>query len=374
MSVLVGQSPGLIAAARDPLLGFRHGQDWRVDLLDTSDRLVGELDGVMSGELTFSIHTEIRSSGSLTVGEPGLTDWHRVRLQITYVYRDETGTTHEHPLGVFLPTTSDTAFDGHGSTAPVDLYDKMALLVAGGVASWTVDAGTTIADAVAAVLAEVGETRISAPDDGGGELRNQMTWEPGTTRLRIVNDLLEAGGFFSIWVDGTGVWQLTPYVEPARRGVAWTHEEGPAAVFEEEFSHESDGWDVVNHVIITGRSDDEETPAPFAEARNEDPSDPFSVPARGYEITHEEADQDATTVAVLGQIAARRLLDLSSVTSTYTISHDYLPIDLNSAVRLRVPSEQIDALCVFQAWSWSWDASDDEGPGMVQATLREVKE
>jgi len=281
------------------------------------------------------------------------------------------------PIGVFLPTTPTTQHSDTGPVAEVQLYDKMTMLSRGAVSStWSVDKGTSVVDAVTEVLAQVHETKISGPDDGGGSLTSSMIFDAGTPLLRIINDILEAGNFFSIWVDGNGVWRLDPYIEPSRRGVQWTHEAGVNAVFEAEFEHEADGFDVPNRVIVIGKpeqdADGNELSPPSGFASNTDPNDPFSIPSRGYVNPLVEHDQDVTSEAVLEQIAARRLLELSTVTSTYRIRHAWLPLDLNSAVRLRVPEHGIDALTVLQSRSWSWDA---EGvPSLVSATLREVKQ
>lgn len=377
MAVLTGEPRGPIWTPRQPYVGARRREEWLVDVLDMADQPVASLDGVEAGSLDESIHTEIRASASLTVAEPGRVDWHRIRLQLLYRFVDEAGQSHDHPLGVFLPTTPRTSHADDGSSADVDLYDKTTLLTQDLTSStWTVDQGRTVVSAVSEVLASVDESRISAPDDGGGTIRSAMAWPPGTSKLRIVNDVLEAGGFFAIWVDGSGVWQLTPYVSPQNRGVQWTHRAGPEAVFLADVQHDADAWEVPNEVVVVGRAEQDSEgndilPVPVGVARNENPADPLSIPSRGREITHTEEDQDAVSTAVLEQLAARRLLELSSVTSTYEIQHAWLPLDLNAAVRLQVPEADIDALTVLQSRSWSWSAT--EGPDLVSATLREVQ-
>lgn len=376
MSVVAGAARDRIWLPRDPLVGARRGEQILVDLLDARDRLIRPLGTVEGGSLDFSIHTAVRSSGDLEVANPGKVDWHRHRLGVRYEFTDEAGELHSHPLGVFLPTTPATQHSDVGPAATVEIYDKMTLLETDEVpATWTADKGKTIVQAVADVLATIGETRVLGPDDGGGSLAEAMVWEPSTSKLRIVNDILEAGNFFSIWVDGDGVWRLDPYVAPTARGIAWEHIEGANAVFDAAFTHEADSYSIPNQVIIVGRpernEDGTEEAPPVGVAENNNPDDPLSIPSRGRVISHREDDQDATSEQVLGQIAARRLLELSSVTSTYRIEHAWLPVDLNAGVRLVAPSAGVDALCVLQAWSWSWDAG--EPPGLVSSTLREVR-
>lgn len=367
----------LIHRPFDPLVGHRFNESFEVYLMDLDDRVIDELDGASGGKLDESIHTVIRASGSLNFTYHQPVDWHRHRIGITYTFRDERGYTHRYPQGVFLPTTPGSTYHAHVARGEVQLYDKTQMLNAGGMPStWTVDKGVTIAQAVKDILATVGETRVSHPDDEGGELRNAMVFQPGTTKLRMVNDILEAGNFFGIWVDGDGVWQLQKYIPPAQRGVEWTHRSGENAIFKSGFKHTADGFNVPNEVVVIGRSErdddgDEEEP-PRALAWNQDPNDPFSIPSRGYTITAEPIqEQDATSLAVLEQIAQRRLLEMSSVTSTFEIDHAWLPNSLNSAVRLVVPEHDIDALTVLQSRSWSWEAG--KRAGLTSSTLREVK-
>lgn len=377
MSALANAAPrGPLSAPVPPLVGPRRDEAVLVDVLDTDDQPVEVLDGVEGGSLDFNVNTEIRSSGSLTVARPGRVDWHRVRLAIRYEFTDTAGIRHVHPLGVFLPTTPSTVHGETGSTAEVELYDKMVMLSTDAAAdTWTADAGLTVAQAVTAVLATIGEDdKVIAPQDGGGVLQDAMVWEPGTPKLKIINEILDAGYFFSIWVDGSGLWRLTPYVPPADRGVEWEHLAGFHAIFEPSVTHEEDTFEVPNQVIIVGRAEGDDggaVPPLSAVAENNDPDDPLSIPSRGRVISLREDDQDATSESVLGQIAARRLLEVSSVTSTYQLSHAFVPLDLNAVERLRWPSRGIDALCTLQSWSWSWDAASV--PGLVAATLREVR-
>ncbi|MGC0251502.1 hypothetical protein [Pseudactinotalea sp. Z1748] len=378
--------PAQVTAGRPCLQGTRTRQQVVADLLDTRGRYLRPLGKVRSGNVEYSIHNAIRSSGSIEVDDPGAIDWHRHRIRLRYLYVCEQGHDHDEALGEFLPTSPGTDFDQFGASGAGDLYDKMALLAQEEIAeTWTFDKGTTIVAAVTEVLESVGETRIAAPEDGGGELQNPMVFEPGTTKLQVINGtedrrgLLDAGNFFSIWVDRDGTWRIDRYIPPDQRGVEHVFESGENnTIFGAEYSHDADDWQVPNRVILVGKpetdADGEELPAPHAVAENNNPDDPYSIPGRGRVITHTEHDQDATSVDVLGQIAARRLLELSAVTSTYQIAHDWLPLDLNAAVRLRVPEHSIDALCVLQSYTWSWDAASDTGVDLVNATLREVKQ
>lgn len=379
MTILTGLPRGPITSPAAHLVGRRSQESWPVDILDMDDEVTGTLERVEGGSVDFNVAAEIRASGSLSVADPQGIDWHAIRLRVRYEFVDEAGTRWSYPLGVFLPTTPGDDHEETGTTTEVELYDKTVILSGDQIdETWTAQKGTTVVQAVTDVLATIGEDdRVAAPADGGGTLAADMVWEPGTTKLRIVNDILEAGNFFSIWVDGTGVWQLRPYVPPAERGVEWNHVAGENAIFLPSVNHEEDTFNVPNRVVLVGRAEPDadggDAPGPSAIAENNNPDDPFSIPRRGRVISVREDEQDATSESVLGELAARRLRELSAPTSTYFVQHMFVPVDLNGVVGLHWAQRGIENVrATLQEWSWSWTAGDPSEP--VPSTLREVRQ
>lgn len=358
-------------AVRRVLTGHRV-ESWRVDLLAADDTPLGMLDGVSGGSLDYSVHATIRGTGSLTVAGDAVTGvpWHQVRVQPWCILTDPgTGQVHEWPLGVYLPTTPRVRHTDTGPAAEVELYDKLVVLDQDKLAeTWTVDAGRVLTEAVAEVIAAAGETRV-AITPSSATVATAMVWEAGTSRLRVVNDLLDAGNYFSLWADGYGVLRAAPYVVPARRGVAWDFHDDHESVYTPELDLEQDAFEVPNLVVLVGTTSGE-TEAPKAEARNEDPASPWSFQSRGRWITHHETGVEAASVTVLGDLAARRLVELSQVTATFEVEHAWVPLALNDAVSLRNQGAGVDVRCVVQAQSLSWDT---DNPGrLVRSTLRQV--
>lgn len=349
------------------LLTGHRDEAWRVDLLTLDDAPLGTLDGVEDGSFDYSIFDTIRSGGSLTVTGAAGVDWHRVRLQPWYTLTDPaTGSAHAWPAGVFIPAAPKDQHSDTATTVAVELYDKLLVLDQDKVlTTYTVDAGTVVTAAVRELVLSAGEEKI-ALTDSTETLSVPMVWEAGTTKLRIINDLLAAINYLSLWVDGHGVFRADPYVDPQARPVRWEHVDDDESIHSPDFTHDADGFNVPNVVVCIASTDGEEEPA-VATARNEDPASPWSYQSRGRWIVHVETDVDASSAEVLGQIAARRLVELSQVTSTFELEHAWLPQDLNDAVVLRNEKADIQTRCVVQKFSVSMGTGD-----LVTTTLRAV--
>lgn len=354
------------------LLTSHRRESLRVDELTRTDAPLGVLDGVkVGGTIDHSIHQTIRSTGTIThvrkAGDPA-PEWPRRRIQPWYTLTDPvTAEQYAWPQGVFIPATpTEHHLDGEVVTA-VDLYDKLLILDRNKVPhAWGYDAGTNPITAIADLITDTGETSMALTETTQ-TLSSTLTWDPGTSRLQIINDLLGAANYFSLWVDGHGQFRAEPNIPPSRRPIRWDFRDDRSSIYVPNWTHEADGFNVPNHVQIVGRADSEDPPM-VANAYNEDPESDWSIPTVGATITHTQQDVDATDQVTLDAIAQRRLVELSQVTSKFQIQHAYLPdLALNDAVLLVNERHDTDALCVVQAMSIPTTTG-----GLVTTTLREV--
>ncbi|QEP08729.1 hypothetical protein [Glutamicibacter sp. ZJUTW] len=345
----------------DPLSGHRQ-ESWRVNLLNNNDVLLTQLVGVVGGEFTFNVNAAIRGSGSIEYSGTPL-DWNQHRVQP--IYRTEAGgAAVEWPLGVFLVATPSSEYKDGDRTVSLEMYDKTKILEDDLIpASYQVAKGSNVITAVRAVLALSGQTR-TAFEESTQTLATAMVWPAGTSRLRIINDLLESVNYFSIWVDGDGVFRTSPYLSPADRGMSWEFEDNEKSIYSPEFTHDFDTFDVPNRVIVTGQSDGD-TAAPVAVAEDNG-TGPFSIATRGRVISRYEEGQEASSQATLQAIAERLLQTGQQVGSTFSIQHAPIPIDLNSVVAFRRGVEAIDVATTLQTISYSMDTG-----ALCSTTLRE---
>jgi hypothetical protein len=186
-----------------------------------------------------------------------------------------------------------------------------------------------------------------------------MTWDVGTSVLQIINDLLEAAGYASLWTDGMGQFQATPYVSPANRPPVYEalspFVKGDTSLMAPDWTKDQDIYSIPNrYVAISQGGGDAE--ALVAVETNTDPSSPFSYPSRGRWITRVVTGVEATSQADLQARAKMGLAQASSVTSGIAIQHLYLPdLQLNTTIRFVNPDADLDLLCYVTKTSLTFD-------------------
>lgn len=346
---------------------------WRFDLFDLQGNLIGKLDGVVQAELTGSVGAKIRTGGRLTWKRPPsgqVPDWLRVLVQPVYTASFYDGTSLEWPWGLFIPAVPKAAQDGSVVGADVDLYDQLLILDEDAFTeTYAVPAGAIVTDVVREILADAGITR-AVVEDSATTLSAAMVWEGGTSRLRVINDLLDAIGYFAIWVDGTGTFRVQPYVDTPARSVGWAFQDGATSIFVPDLSEERDRFGVPNRVVLVARSEDGTAPPLTSTADNTDPLDPLSIPGRGRVITRRYPDVEAASQEVLDQLAARYLASARTTAAVVELKHLPIPldfVDLNAVVSYTNSTTGTTLRGAVQSWRVS-----TETPSLVQTTIREV--
>lgn len=339
-----------VSPFRDPLAGHRE-ESVRWDVLSLDDVPMGTLDGVEASTLEQSIYNTIRGGGSLQWArknaDAAVPDWARIRLQLWYTAITLDGTA-TWPLGVFIPAAPTAGWDDDGMAAQIELYDKLLVLDQDSVEkTYTLAQGKQVTAAVKQLITSAGENRL-AVTDSPEVAAAPMVWEAGTSKLRIINDLLDSINYFSLWCDGYGMYRVEPYSEPASRRIARDLVDDAEGLYEPEFDHARDTFAVPNKVILVARSDSDVPPL-VATATNVNPASPGSFPQRGRWVTVVESGVEATSQAVLNTMAARRLRELSQVSSGYTVKTAMVPLDLNDAVHFRNLPAGADVTAVVQS-------------------------
>jgi len=350
----------------DTLPGADRVTSWRVEVLDTNEELLGTLGGAqVGGSLEWVATASVKGGGRIQVQnlDEQEIDWLNVRLRpvvtLSDLAPDPDTLTVEMPVGVFLPSAPVTSWDSTGSGLDVELHDKCSLLdsdiwtdIDGVPATYIAPVGSEVLELVRDLIEATGESADSIEPDAALLLTSTLTWDVGTTRLRIINDLLDAAGYFSLWVDGWGNFRATPYTAPTSRAPRFSvmapFVVGPSSLWAPEWTADRDIYAVPNRVVAISQGDGE-TEALTSTSTNVDPDSPYSSVSRGRWITLVETGVEAVDQAALDTYAARRLTEVTSVTSTLTIKHAPLPgLNVNDAVRLINPWAEINSLAIVR--------------------------
>lgn len=196
--------------------------------------------------------------------------------------------------------------------------------------TFTVKAGSNLVGMAADILYETGLERLSVTPSSA-VATSDMIYDPGKSKLTIVNELLSAAGYWSAHPDGVGQVHLDPYTRPAARSVVYDFHEGARAIHLPEWEREQDIAAVPNKVVFVSQGSADKAGL-VGVAVNDDPSSPYSYPSRGRWVVEtrtgvEAADQESITAQ-----ARRRLIDVSTPSAAMTLQHMPVPIQPNQVV------------------------------------------
>lgn len=324
------------------LSGHRVEEYW-VMLLDLQDRPVRRLEGVTGGRLTQNVHARTRGGGSLEYTGPPV-EWLRHRVQ-PWVRVTTGKTVWETPLGVYSPSAPVTSYDDNTISVSIELYDKTELFLQDKLTeTLSVGPGRPVTSIVRDMLSEYGRASIVDKTD---QLRTTMVWGIDTPKLQVINDLLGAINYFSLRVDGRGIFRVEPYRAPAQRGITLTLADNEYSVYTPEFTHDYDTYEAPNQVICLSEGDGVE-PALRAVAKITDPTSQLSHEYRERWITKTLDGVAATSQTVLQARAERFLTEATQVGSKYAIQTAHIPVHLSDVARFVNSQHGIDVVGVVE--------------------------
>lgn len=271
----------------------------------------------------------------------------------------------EWPLGVYVMAAPSTEYSATGQQRTIDLVDKITVISDDRITeTLQVAQGANIIAAVQQQIQATGETRILATASTA-TLTNTMTWEPGTSRLRIINDLLSVAGYWSLSTDRSGQFLVQPYIAPADRPVAWSFEAGAASLHSPEWEHEMPLWEATNHVTyVSQENDDGQVWVAYAIDDNPDsPTSTISMKRVLNPIVEENVE--AASQLDLQTQANRKLRDNSNVVGQMSVNHAFVPVWYRDSVSFK--SQGMDTKATIVEMSMSLE------PGaLVEARWRQA--
>lgn len=181
-------------------------------------------------------------------------DWGAVRLRLKMTVTAG-GVTVPAYIGVFLLETPTTASGWSPRTWEVEGYDLLGGLAVQVGETYRVAAGSTVTDAVTQAVVDSGlSATVTLADSGTAPtLPTDMVWSvrDDVTWLRVVNDLLAAGGYRAVWADAGGRLRSEPYQPPSERPSEWTYDTSTDdTVVAPELEVTSDLWAAPNRWVF----------------------------------------------------------------------------------------------------------------------------
>lgn len=199
-----------------------HARLWRAN---ANNERLEEISGqILSGKVNMSVDRDVKWSFACTLKGTGyerltpFVDYLAPTLTVNY----PDGTRVSGQLGLYVVAPSPETHTASGYTVTITAADPTWLLsIQGFKDPYTIQDTSNIVTAVRGILDGAGVARYSIPPSARA-LAVDTTWDTTASKLKIVNELLEAAGYYSLYADLHGVLTSGPYQDIKRVRVART--------------------------------------------------------------------------------------------------------------------------------------------------------
>ncbi len=328
--------------------------DFRFDRLSSTNTYLEPCDFVEHAAVSNNALADIKRTAEFTVLDRTGINYLRDRVRPWVRLAMPDGGHVEWPLGVFLLSTPGRDLEPSGVVSrDIVAYDQLVVLNDDKITDrYSIAAGVVYTTAIATLVATVVGLGLYSITPSALALPAAVEWEPGTTKLRILNDLLGAINYDTAFFDESGKLICRPYQSPAVRPIEYTYADDASGVRIDSARQTLDLFNVPNKwVAIVSEPD---RPVLRSEYTNVNPDSPTSTVSRGRTITRIIPEVDAADQTTLDAIVARYAFEASQVFENVRLSTAIMPFHSNAdVVALNVPGLALDGK--YSEHSWSFD-------------------
>lgn len=257
----------------------------------------------------------------------------------------------EHTLGVYAPATVTPSRYQGAETLRIEAYDRcwrIRDVYAAERPSYA--AGSNYLTPVKTILQSCGINLVMATPTSAVLAETREGWEPGTSMLTIVNELLDEINYNPLWFDGGGYAILSPAQTPTVDNIKHTLDaDDVRSLIIPQISMESDYYSAPNVFICMCSNPDKDGPM-IRTAENNNPQSPISIPRRGRRIVKVVQVNNIASEEALQDYADKLRNDSLIGGETIRISTGLLP-GFGVADVVALHFGEISALCVERAWT-----------------------
>lgn len=342
---------------------------YRYDRLDEFNNYVEPLAGIVGGSVANNALGDIKRTAKFSMLDIGSFNFlkDRVRPWAHLAMPKAYGGPGfvEWPLGVFLTSTPTRTLNADGTvTRDVDAYDQLQVLTDDAVGDrYSITAGTKYTTAIRTLT--FGLVAVSVVDDPR-TLPAAMEWEPGTKKLRILNDLLAAINYESAWFNEIGTLIARPYQAPNMQTPAYDYAANEASIIGGNPAQTLDLFKIANKWVLTVSEADRAVLS--STYVNDSSASPTSTVSRGRTIVDVRTSEDAADQATLDAKAARYAFEASQVYENIAFSSAAMPMHSNADVlTVNLPHLAIDGKYSEHTWELQLKAGE-----LMTHTVRRV--
>lgn len=282
---------------------------FQYELLDRNNVFKKNLRNIESCSISYKFLSQLKSSAKIVMTDDARIDYLNGRIK-AYITINGVQT----PLGVFLMSTPSRDIDDTKTTRSITCYSLLQTLLDDKIETrLTLPVGTNV---VNEVKRQIGSNYNIA--DSAKTLSSERTYEIGTSKLEIINDLLSIINYNSLRVDVNGVYVTEPYVLPTDRTVDKIYEEGKDSIILGKMTDELDLFSVPNVIVRYTNAVDIDPPLSYTYV-NDNVNSVTSTVNRSRRIVDAQPT-DASDLETLVAITKKDAYEYNSIYSHLTFS------------------------------------------------------
>lgn len=335
--------------ANDFFPGTSREVNFRYDLLNGGNTKIGEIP-MLSCTIRFNSLAQVKRTAvfSLREEESRNLDYLNDRIRPVMLLGGQ-----EYPLGVFLLPSPARKVKGASVYREIAGYDLTQILLEDKFTSrYYLPAGTEYTEAVKRIVNSAGLLNSAIPVSTA-VLTRDREYQPGTSKLDAINELLSECNYTSLWADAAGRLRVAPYVLPSLRQADIGYlDDGQSCIIADSEGEELDIFAIPNVFVVTSSSPDGgELSATYV---NDNPLSPTSTVKRHRQIVDYREISDIAGIEELDAYVKRIAYAAGTAYSTVTFDTPLIPIH-SYATMLYIVSSKLDIHGKYTEIEWSME-------------------
>lgn len=329
---------------------------FRYEHLDSTNTKIGHdltPDHIVSGSVEQNWLADIKRKAKFKIHDDGHINFLSDRIKpFIKLHIPPYGTNDyvEWPQGVFL--LSSPSRTGENSTTiyrDVEAYDALQVFNDDLINSrYTVAASASYTSTISTLLGSIPKS-IQASTS---VLPAAKEWDPGTSKLKIINELLNALNYQSLSFDEDGIAIVKGYTSPSQRAPEYVYADDEVGLINPNVTQDFDLFSIPNNWVLV--VSDPDRAALVGTYTNTDPSSPTSTVRRGRTITDFRTEQDAADQTALNAKAQRLAFEASQIYEAVEFKTAMMPIHSGNDV-YKITFSQLAIDDKYSEHSWSLD-------------------
>ena len=290
---------------------------FRYELLDKNDVWKKDINTITRCVVRYSSLSQLKISAEISMREDSGVNYQTDRIRPICII-SKGNDVREFPLGIFLISSPNRNIKNTIITRDMQLYSKLYLYSEDMVDTrYYVTKGTNV---IAEVKRLLGTPKITIPDSAYTTSTNRE-WEIGTSKLKIINDLLDSANYTSLRVNPDGYYVAEPYVLPSEREIDIEYVDDDMSVLSPDMTERLDLFNVPNKFI--GYLNNPDAPTLRSVYTN---SNPESITSTVY------TGRTKATLIEVADVVNQSVLDEMVLRSAYNASQVYSHVDFETAI------------------------------------------